>query len=657
MKTIRLIPLWKTALAAISITGFLLWVLVTVLQYIQHRADMRDAPAMQSTTMYSYPDDYELPVSHYYTYLIDTTGKATINDAIEHKRSRQFAIWPSDKTTFNLGMSCVDVWLHVPVHNQSSKDICLIWQLENAIDSARLYIETGNSVHAHSAVSFYAPLARRALPVKALFDTIWLSPGAEAGLYFHVFKNHYNTNIPMTLLPLDTFLQHENRTNNIYTAYISIFIFIILFNVFLFISLRDPIHLWYSLFIFSISMMLLIDAYYPVLIFPDLLYRITAVTEPLPYVDWGMVGSGLVMQLLLGQDRTNSYFWLPFRILLGLGFATGALQLIVSMWSLGGGISYPFYYFHTISNLFVLVSVFMGMCSVVEKVIQRSPIALVYFCTSMLPILGILNSYLNCIGFTNFSFMFPSSVAIGIMAEIIVLTMLLTQRYNVLQKEKNQLLQQQLAMQKELGDRIAETQENEQKRIAEDLHDGIGSMLTALRMMINKGIHHFTAKGLPEAAEILLPIQQQLDKVVVDIRTISHNLMPKDFEQSEFDSIIRDHLSVINAVSEVNVEYYLDPLINQLPKGLQISLFRIFTELLNNSLKHSQTQHITAQFIIHPHILMLMIEDEGIGFAMDKANDGIGLKNIRSRVRFLSGKISFDSSPKGTIIIVEIPLT
>jgi signal transduction histidine kinase len=253
--------------------------------------------------------------------------------------------------------------------------------------------------------------------------------------------------------------------------------------------------------------------------------------------------------------------------------------------------------------------------------------------------------------------MFPSSVAIGIMAEIIVLTMLLTQRYNVLQKEKNQLLQQQLAMQKELGDRIAETQENEQKRIAEDLHDGIGSMLTALRMMINKGIHHFTAKGLPEAAEILLPIQQQLDKVVVDIRTISHNLMPKDFEQSEFDSIIRDHLSVINAVSEVNVEYYLDPLINQLPKGLQISLFRIFTELLNNSLKHSQTQHITAQFIIHPHILMLMIEDEGIGFAMDKANDGIGLKNIRSRVRFLSGKISFDSSPKGTIIIVEIPLT
>jgi signal transduction histidine kinase len=52
-----------------------------------------------------------------------------------------------------------------------------------------------------------------------------------------------------------------------------------------------------------------------------------------------------------------------------------------------------------------------------------------------------------------------------------------------------------------------------------------------------------------------------------------------------------------------------------------------------------------------------MIEDEGIGFAMENANDGIGLKNIKSRVRFLSGKISFDSSPKGTIIIVEIPLT
>ena len=194
---------------------------------------MRGAPALHSTAVYTYPDNYQLPISHYYTYLIDTGGKATISGVIDAKHRGQFAIWPSDKTTFNLGMKCVDVWLYVPVHNQSNKDICLIWQLENAIDSARLYVESVNTIYAHPSASFFAPLAERALPVKALFDTTWLSPGAKAGLYFHVFKNHYNTNIPMTLLPLDTFLQHENLMNNIYTAYISIFIFIILFNIFL----------------------------------------------------------------------------------------------------------------------------------------------------------------------------------------------------------------------------------------------------------------------------------------------------------------------------------------------------------------------------------------------------------------------------------------
>lgn len=657
MKTRRPLPLWQSALTAAVLTGLLLGVLVYIFSIIQAQADTAPRATVRSSVVYRYPADYTAPPNRYYTYLIDTTGRATIHDVIRDQKAGLFSVWQSDGTTFNLGMKCLDVWLHIDVRNQSAQDISLIWQLENAIDSAQLYISRGDGVSTHRNVSFYTPLAQRTLPVRALFDTIWLGPGDERELYYHVYRNHYNTNIPMTLLPLPEFLKHENRNNSIYTAYISVFLFIIIFNFFLFISLRDPIHLWYSMFIFCISMFLLIDAYYHVLIFPDFLYRICARTEPLPFVNWTMVGSGMVMQLLLGHRRSNSYLFLPFRILLVLLFALGAAQLIVCSLSLLGVGTYPFYFFHTVSNILVLASLCVGVTCVVEKVLQREPIAIIYFWTTMLPIFGILNSYLNCIGFTSFSFMFPTAIALGIMIEIIVLTMLLTLRYNLLQKEKNQLLAQQLQMQIELGDRIAETQENEQKRIAEDLHDGIGSMLTALHLMVNKGIDHLKGRGQAEASGILTDIRYHIDRLAADVRTISHDLMPKDFEQNQFSEIIKNHMAMINAASSVQVEYYLDPEINQLSKGLQINVFRIFTELLNNSLKHSQAANITAQFIIHNHILMLMIDDEGIGFSTREASSGIGLKNIHSRVKYLRGSISFDSSPKGTIIIAEIPIS
>jgi signal transduction histidine kinase len=307
--------------------------------------------------------------------------------------------------------------------------------------------------------------------------------------------------------------------------------------------------------------------------------------------------------------------------------------------------------FHTVSDVIVWSASLLVVCGIIEKIIQKNTLAIPYMVIIMFPCIGMLNYFLNVMGIINIRFLYPNSIAVGVLIEAVFLTMLLAFRYNLLQKEKSTLLLNQNKLMLELS----QAQENEQMRIAADLHDGLGSFLTALRLMVNKNLHHFTGKGNNEITDVLNTIQAHIDKAIANVRIISHNLMPNDFDELPFSEIIKNHLENVISTTQLYVEYSLDEKINALPRNIQIELYRILAEMLNNALIHSQSKHITIQFIIHHSIVQLMVEDDGIGIDKEKQVKGIGLRNIHARVENLKGKLNIDSSEKGTILIVEIP--
>lgn len=109
--------------------------------------------------------------------------------------------------------------------------------------------------------------------------------------------------------------------------------------------------------------------------------------------------------------------------------------------------------------------------------------------------------------------------------------------------------------------------------------------------------------------------------------------------------------------TKIRFEFYTQELVNPMPKYSKIQLYRIMQEILNNSIKHSQCSQISLQLLTYPSNLLVIIEDNGIGFNIDSSQEGMGLKNIHSRISLINGKIDIDSNINhGTTITIEVPI-
>lgn len=207
---------------------------------------------------------------------------------------------------------------------------------------------------------------------------------------------------------------------------------------------------------------------------------------------------------------------------------------------------------------------------------------------------------------------------------------------------------------------IVTTEEKERKRIATDLHDGIGQLLSVIK--INLGIvkDKILQDEPGDSIKLVDNSKKDIEEVMSEIRNISYNLLPPSLEQFGLT------IAMAEEVSKLKDDPYLHVHFNHATKDIkfdskiEIVLYRVFQELLNNAIKHAEATEITIQLIQHEDSLMLMMEDDGNGFDLHKAYtkvDSSGLKNIFSRVKSIKGKINIDSQPgAGANTTIEIPL-
>ncbi|MBL6449550.1 tetratricopeptide repeat protein [Fulvivirga sp. 29W222] len=199
-----------------------------------------------------------------------------------------------------------------------------------------------------------------------------------------------------------------------------------------------------------------------------------------------------------------------------------------------------------------------------------------------------------------------------------------------------------------------EGQENERKRVAQELHDGIGGTLASIKM----NLLSLKTEDTP-LNERLTDITFKLDNACEEVRMISHNLIPPILHNSALTEVIKNFVDEIvgNREIVVNYEFYPKKQIEAIDKNIQVDIYRIIQELVTNAIKHAKASEISIYLTMHDDYVNLMVEDDGTGFRNDGKQTGIGLKNIQSRVAALDGKITIDTSiGKGTNIIIDLSL-
>lgn len=198
------------------------------------------------------------------------------------------------------------------------------------------------------------------------------------------------------------------------------------------------------------------------------------------------------------------------------------------------------------------------------------------------------------------------------------------------------------------------TLEGERKRFAQDLHDEIGASLSAIRLYTNDLITKIDDPILKDKATT---VRDTIDESMASARRIAHNLIPPGLELMGLQIITEELATKISANSALKVKVVFSDT-KRLPFNSELMLFRVVSELLNNTIKYASASQVTIGFTYAENNYLITYTDDGIGFDVSNENikKGIGLQNIRSRVKIAGGNIEWISEPgKGMTVRIDIP--
>lgn len=226
------------------------------------------------------------------------------------------------------------------------------------------------------------------------------------------------------------------------------------------------------------------------------------------------------------------------------------------------------------------------------------------------------------------------------------------------QQQRNRLYEDKLQHSAELTKAVLQAEVQERKRIAFELHDGLGPLISITKMNVTN-ILEDDSLSRQRQHDLLQKTVSNLDDTLYEMKYISQNLAPMVLLEKGFEAAIKDLVTRIKHLKKYDVQYNINGLNGSLEPYIQHALYRTIQEVVNNIIKHSGATEINLETLQSKHDITIMIEDNGVGFDINEQGlKGSGLQNAKSRIQGLSGSFFVDSMiGRGTIITIIIPLT
>ncbi|HEY0058049.1 MAG TPA: PAS domain-containing protein [Flavisolibacter sp.] len=202
---------------------------------------------------------------------------------------------------------------------------------------------------------------------------------------------------------------------------------------------------------------------------------------------------------------------------------------------------------------------------------------------------------------------------------------------------------------------IIDTREKEQLRLAQDLHDSVGQSLSATKFFISAT----TGEGVTseEQKEGVMQSNRALTEAIAEMRDICFNLMPVAIGELALVQAVREACSKFRGLQSPEFEIREISVTPALSKEMEIDLYRIIQEFITNTLKHSQASKVRIIFYEKANVLRIILRDNGKGFDAESVTDGMGLKNIQSRINSHNGTLQVKStSERGVAYFINIPI-
>ena len=237
---------------------------------------------------------------------------------------------------------------------------------------------------------------------------------------------------------------------------------------------------------------------------------------------------------------------------------------------------------------------------------------------------------------------------LGLSAFLLVSILLLWFLFKQRQKRKNQeIVTLKREHQIKTLESLIEGEEKERFRIAKELHDGVNGDLSAIKYKLSS-LLEMNNMVIKEAITMIDDSCQQ-------VRAISHNLVPQSLENFNLEEAIQEYCNHMDAIHTPKISFQKIGDYIKIGKKSEVNIFRIIQELVSNSIKHADASEINVQISCRDQQMHITFEDNGIGFNADNIeSDGIGLKNIKSRIDYLHGSMDLISNENGTSYTIEI---
>lgn len=591
------------------------------------------------------PNSFDL--SEYITFWVDSSGTGSIELAENALKNKKFKHWKKG-SVLNLGLNPYDTWLHLKVVNTSKDYHQYWWALYSQADSVSVYAFKNDHWQLHTEVTNQTLLKDR--PIKTRFPVaeIHLNHGEYQQLLMKITNiRHTQHAITDFTTPQHNLLWEINFYGKI-GFFIGCFFLIALLSILFSGVIKEWTFLYYGLYLLCIVILILSEELMvPIVNSPILFYSINHVHS----LFLSLIALFLHYKIIVyGIGRTRSIPTLFFKksSLLNQIFLWIAILYTIIYFvgkdALHFGVDvFKFMWYSTI--VCIVLSMANNFCVIIYLMYMKG-----YFLYGI--VLAFLLLYFNPAGyFLNYSGIFnyytityPNYFYWIVSLEILFFTLILAIQYRRTVYNNLNLIKEKKEQEASAILRDIEIQDLERRKIAQDLHDDLGTTISAIKLIITN--QYASDTGL----------KNMITKANNDIRQFFAKLTVSDFNNEKISNIIEQTISNLQRLNQIDFKLIVSGKEALIPDYLIKPLSRIAVELLLNTMKHSHATEATIQLITDTEQVQLIVEDNGKGFDLQKPQKGMGIANIYSRTERWGGQVHFSSSQTGTTVIVIIPL-